>query len=40
MAVIYTDLFLDQKTGIAKFSSVVTKLNGEFAKLKEELTQM
>lgn len=40
MAVIYTDLFLDQKTGIAKFSSVVTKLNGEFAKLKDELTQL
>ena len=40
MAVIYTDLFLDQKTGIAKFSSVVTKLNGEFAKLKDEITQM
>jgi len=40
MAVIYTDLFLDQKTGIAKFSSVVTKLNGEFQKTKDELTQM
>ena len=40
MAVIYTDLFLDQKTGIGKFSSVVTKLNSEFSKLKDELTQM
>jgi len=40
MAVIYTDLFLDQKTGIAKFNSVVTKLNGEFQKPKDELTQM
>jgi len=40
MAVIYTDLFLDQKTGIAKFNTVVTKLNGEFQKLKDELTQM
>jgi Skp family chaperone for outer membrane proteins len=40
MAVIYTDLFLDQKTGIAKFNSVVTKLNGEFQKLKDEITQM
>ncbi|HEV8430699.1 MAG TPA: OmpH family outer membrane protein [Pyrinomonadaceae bacterium] len=39
MAVIYTDLFLDQKTGIAKFSSVVTKLNGEFQKIKDDLTQ-
>jgi len=40
MAVIYTDLFLDQKTGIAKFNSVVTKLNNEFQKTKDELTQM
>ena len=40
MAVIYTDLFLDQKSGIAKFNNVVTKLNGEFAKLKEDLVQM
>jgi len=40
MAVIYTDLFLDQKTGIAKFSSVVTRLNGEFQKTKDEITQM
>lgn len=40
MAVIYTDLFLDQKTGIAKFNSVVTKLNGEFQKQKDEITQL
>lgn len=40
MAVIYTDLFLDQKTGIAKFNTVVTKLNGEFTTAKNELTQM
>lgn len=40
MAIIYTDLFLDQKTGIAKFNSVVTKLNAEFQKIKDELTQM
>jgi outer membrane protein len=40
MAIIYTDLFLDQKTGIAKFNSVVTKLNGEFQKMKDELTQL
>ena len=40
MAVIYTDMFLDQKTGIAKFNSVVTKLNGEFQKLKDEITAM
>jgi outer membrane protein len=37
MAVIYTDVFLDQKTGIAKFNSVVTKLNNEFAGLKNEI---
>ena len=40
MAVIYTDLFLDQKTGIAKFNSVLNKLNGEFQKLKDEINQM
>ena len=40
MAVIYTDLFLDQKTGIAKFNTLVTKLNGEFQKTKDDLTQM
>jgi outer membrane protein len=40
MGVVYTDLFLDPKTGIAKFNVVVTKLNGEFQKLKDELTQM
>lgn len=40
MAVIYTDLFLDQKTGIAKFNIVLNKLNGEFQKLKDEINQM
>ncbi len=40
MGVIYTDVFLDQKTGIAKFNSVVAKLNGEFQKVKDEITQM
>ena len=40
MAVIYTDMFLDQKTGIAKFNTVVNKLNGEFQKLKDEITAM
>ena len=40
MAVIYTDLFLDQKTGIAKFNSVLAKLNGEFQAVKNELNQM
>jgi|SRR5829696_1770462 len=40
MAVIYTDLFLDQKNGIAKFNSVLTRLNGEFQTVRNELTQM
>lgn len=40
MAVVYTDLFLDQKQGIAKFNAVVTKLNGEFQKLKDEIQAM
>ena len=40
MAVIYTDMFLDPKTGIAKFTTVLNKLNGEFQKLKDEITQM
>lgn len=40
MGVIYTDLFFDSKTGIAKFNTVLTKLNGEFQKAKDELTQM
>ena len=40
MAIIYTDMFLEQKTGILKFTSLVTKLNSEFQKPKDELTQM
>ena len=40
MAVIYTDAFLDQKTGIAKFNIVVGKLNGEFKQIKDELDGM
>lgn len=40
MAVIYTDAFLDQKTGIAKFNSVLGKLNGEFQQVKNELDQL
>lgn len=40
MAVIYTDMFLDQKSGIAKFNSVLNKLNGEFQATKNELNQM
>ena len=40
MAVIYTDAFLDAKTGIAKFNNVLTKLNAEFQKPKDEINQM
>ena len=40
MAVVYTDAFLDPKTGIAKFNTVLTKLNGEFQKVKDEITAM
>jgi Skp family chaperone for outer membrane proteins len=40
MAVIYTDMFLDQKTGIAKFNSVVTKLNNEFQAQKNDIQGM
>jgi Skp family chaperone for outer membrane proteins len=40
MAVIYTDAFLDSKTGILKFNSLVTKLNGEFQKTKDDIQAM
>jgi len=40
MAVIYTDAFLDPKTGIAKFNSALTKLNDEFKKAKDDLFAM
>lgn len=40
MAVINSDFFLDQKAGIAKFNSAIIKLNGEFQKVKDEITQM
>lgn len=40
MAVINSDYFLDQKTGIAKFNSAVIKLNSEFQKVKDEITQL
>jgi Skp family chaperone for outer membrane proteins len=40
MAVINSEYFLDQKTGIAKFNTAVVKLNGEFQKTKDELTAM
>ena len=40
MAVIYTDAFLDPKNGIAKFNGVVSKLNSEFQKTKDDITAM
>ena len=40
VAVIYSDAFMDPKAGILKFSSVLAKLNGEFQKIKDELTAM
>ena len=40
MAVINSDFFLDQKSGIGKFNTAVTKLNGEFQRVKDELTQL
>ena len=40
MAVIYSDAFLDQKNGIAKFTTILNRLNGEFQKLKDEITAM
>jgi Skp family chaperone for outer membrane proteins len=40
LAIIYTEEFLDSKTGILKFGSLITRLNGEFQKEKDALTQM
>lgn len=40
MAVISSDAFLNDKTGIAKFNVTVTKLNSEFQRVKDELTQL
>jgi Skp family chaperone for outer membrane proteins len=40
LAVIYTEEFLDAKAGILKFSTLINKLNGEFQKDKDALTQM
>jgi Skp family chaperone for outer membrane proteins len=40
MGVIYTEAFLDPKTGILKFSTLITKLNGEFQKTKDDINQM
>ncbi len=37
MAVIYSDAFLDQKNGIARFNSLLTTLNREFQPRQAEL---
>ena len=40
IALVYTELFLDPKTGIAKFSSVMNTLNREFDPRQKELVQL
>jgi len=39
IAVIYSMDFQDPKNGIARFSAAITKLNGEFQKTQDDLTQ-
>jgi Skp family chaperone for outer membrane proteins len=40
MAMIYSDMFLDPKTGIAKFNSLLNTLNREFQPRQTELTNL
>ncbi len=40
LAVIYSDLFLDDKTGIAKFTTLLNTLNREFQPRQTELQQI
>jgi Skp family chaperone for outer membrane proteins len=40
IALVYTDLFLDAKTGIAKFTNLVNTLNREFQPRQTELLQL
>ena len=40
IALVYTDLFLDPKTGIAKFTSLIATLNREFQPRQTELQQL
>jgi Skp family chaperone for outer membrane proteins len=40
MALIYSDMFLDQKTGIARFNSLLNTLNREFQPRQTELTAL
>ena len=39
MAVIYSAEFQDPKTGIARFTTTLNRLNGEFQKVQDELNQ-
>jgi outer membrane protein len=39
MAVIYSEQFQDPKTGISRFIVTLNKLNGEFQKVQDDLTQ-
>jgi Skp family chaperone for outer membrane proteins len=39
VAVIYSAAFQDPKNGIARFTVILNKLNGEFQKIQDELTQ-
>ncbi|HWN07950.1 MAG TPA: OmpH family outer membrane protein [Pyrinomonadaceae bacterium] len=40
IALVYTDMFLDPKLGIAKFNNLVTTLNREFQPRQTELVQL
>jgi len=40
IALIYSDAFLDQKTGIARFNALMTTLNREFQPRQTEITQL
>lgn len=39
LGVLYSEAFQDPKTGIARFSVTLSKLNGEFQKVQDELNQ-
>jgi outer membrane protein len=39
MAVIYSEAFQDPKNGVARFTLTMNKLNGEFQKVQDDLTQ-
>ncbi|MDX6385693.1 MAG: outer membrane protein [Blastocatellia bacterium] len=39
MAVIYSEAFQDPKNGIARFTVTLNRLNGEFQKVQDDLTQ-